>query len=304
MAGGGASDDDVVVVSCGGRGGGDPGSYAAVLKRKLDLYCAAVAKSMEAKSQEYSLGYPNSQASDASQLISQASFDGDIDGASLVTNSNVIEDDDFQGKPTNSGTSKELSDDDGDLEENTDPANAKKMRRMVSNRESARRSRKRKQAHLTDLESQVSRLTSENASLLKRLADMTQKYKDASVDNKNLTVDVETMRRKVNIAEEAVRRLTGITLMLPTAFEKPASSAPLSSCPSDAASASASAAIEDSVKHFLQAPLENRAVFQTKPASLHRVASLENLQKRIVGDAMYSETASTTFSDPEALADR
>lgn len=46
MAGGGASDDDVVVVSCGGRGGGDPGSYAAVLKRKLDLYCAAVAKSM------------------------------------------------------------------------------------------------------------------------------------------------------------------------------------------------------------------------------------------------------------------
>lgn len=108
----------------------------------------------------------------------------------------------------------------------------------------------------------------------------------------------------MNIAEEAVRRLTGITLMLPTAFEKPASSAPLSSCPSDAASASASAAIEDSVKHFLQAPLENRAVFQTKPASLHRVASLENLQKRIVGDAMYSETASTTFSDPEALADR
>jgi hypothetical protein len=46
MAGGGAGDDDVVVVSCGGRGGGDPGAYAAVLKRKLDLYCAAVAKSM------------------------------------------------------------------------------------------------------------------------------------------------------------------------------------------------------------------------------------------------------------------
>ena len=32
---------------------------------------------------------------------------GDIDGAGLVTNSNVIEDDDFQGKPANS-TSKEL----------------------------------------------------------------------------------------------------------------------------------------------------------------------------------------------------
>ncbi|ONM01879.1 Basic leucine zipper 25 [Zea mays] len=307
MAGGGAGDDDVVVVSCGGRGGGDPGAYAAVLKRKLDLYCAAVAKSMYDQDQSCAIVIVV-LCSGEIQMFQL--YMGDIDGASLVTNSNVIEDDDFQGKPTNSGTSKELSDDDGDLEENTDPANAKKMRRMVSNRESARRSRKRKQAHLTDLESQVSRLTSENASLLKRLADMTQKYKDASVDNKNLTVDVETMRRKVNIAEEAVRRLTGITLMLPTAFEKPTSSAPLSSCPSDAASASASAAIEDSVKHFLQAPLENSgiipnaAVFQTKPASLHRVASLENLQKRIVGDAMYSETASTTFSDPEALADR
>ncbi|XP_066358662.1 bZIP transcription factor RISBZ2-like isoform X1 [Miscanthus floridulus] len=272
--------------------------------------------SYEAKSQESLLGYPNSQASDTSQLISQASFDGDIDGAGLVTNSNVIEDDDFQGKPANSGTSKELSDDDGDLEETTDPANANKMRRMLSNRESARRSRKRKQAHLNDLESQVSRLTSENASLLKRLADMTQKYKDASLDNKNLTVDIETMRRKVNIAEEAVRRLTGTTLMLSTAFDKPASSTPLSSCASDAASASV--AIEDSMKHFLQAPLQSgqmkldipnaaipltSMVIGTKPASLQRVASLENLQKRIIGDSMHSETAST-FSGPEAFADR
>uniref|UniRef100_A0A0A9H4J8 BZIP domain-containing protein n=1 Tax=Arundo donax TaxID=35708 RepID=A0A0A9H4J8_ARUDO len=71
------------------------------------------------------------------------------------------------------------------------------MRRMLSNRESARRSRERKQAHLNHLESQVSRLTSDNASLVKRLADMTQKYKDAALDNRNLIVDVETMRRKV-----------------------------------------------------------------------------------------------------------
>ena len=120
----------------------------------------------------------------------------------------------------------------------------------------------------------------------------------------------------MNIAEEAVRRLTGTTLMLSTAFDKPASSTPLSSCASDAASASV--AIEDSMKHFLQAPLQNgqmkldipnaaipltSGVIGTKPASLQRVASLENLQKRIIGDSMHSETAST-FSGPEALADR
>jgi hypothetical protein len=39
--------DEVVEVSCArAGGGGDPGEYAAVLKRKLELYCAAVAKSM------------------------------------------------------------------------------------------------------------------------------------------------------------------------------------------------------------------------------------------------------------------
>lgn len=36
--------DEVVEVNC--VGGGDPGAYAGMLKRKLDLYCAAVAKSM------------------------------------------------------------------------------------------------------------------------------------------------------------------------------------------------------------------------------------------------------------------
>ncbi|WVZ91148.1 hypothetical protein U9M48_037353 [Paspalum notatum var. saurae] len=316
MAGGGSADDDVVEVTCGGGGGGaDPGAYAAVLKRKLDMYCAAVAKSMEARSQESSLGYPNKQASDTSQLISQASFDGDVDAAILVTNSNVLDHDDFQGKPTYSGTSKELSDNDGDLEENTDPTNAKKMRRMLSNRESARRSRKRKQVHLNDLESQVSRLTSENASLLKRLADMTQKYKDATVDNRNLTADIETMKRKVNIAEEAVRRLTGTTLQLSTSSDKSASSMHLTSCASDAASASV--AIEDCMKHFLLALQDDQIKIDppnaaipltsgetgTKPVSLRRVASLENLQKRIHGDSVHSETAST-FSDPEALANR
>jgi len=247
-------------------------------------------------------------------LLSLIPHTDDGDGATLVINSNIIDHEDFRGNPANNGTSKEQSDDDGDLEENTDPANTKKMRRMLSNRESARQSRKRKQAHLTDLESQVSKLTSENASLLKRLADMTQKYKDATLDNRNLTVDVETMRRKVNIAEEAVRRLTGTTLLLSTTCDKTASSMRFSSCPSDAGSASVT--IEDSMEHFLQAPLQcdpikldhpnaaillTRREMGTKPDSLQRVASLEDLQKRIHRDSIHSETAST-FSDPEALA--
>ncbi|KAL6623479.1 hypothetical protein ACP70R_033358 [Stipagrostis hirtigluma subsp. patula] len=272
---------------CGGGGGGDPGAYAAVLKRKLDLYCAAVVKSMS-----------------------------DGDEASLVTNSDVIDNADFQGKPDISGTSKELSDDDGDLEENIAPANAKRMRRMLSNRESARRSRKRKQAHLDNIESQISRLTTENASLVKQLADMTKKYEDATLDNKNLIVDVETMRIKVdvNIAEEAVRRVTGATLLLSTTSDKPASSMPYSSCASDVVSDDV--LVKEKMIRLLQAPSQDGRIkpeqpnevvpvtareMDAMPASLRRIASLENLQKRIYRDSVHCETAST-FLDSEAVA--
>ncbi|KAI4987963.1 hypothetical protein ZWY2020_029593 [Hordeum vulgare] len=295
------SGDEVVELSCaraGGGGGGDPGEYAAVLKRKLQLYCAAVAKTMEAKPIESSLSGLNSQASDTSPLVSQASFDGD---------GTVV-----QGKPANSCTSKEQSDDDGDLEENTDPANAKRVKRMLSNRESARRSRKRKQAHQSDIESQVTQLRAENASLLNRLTDMTQKYKEASLGNRNLTVDIETMRRKVNIAEEAVRRVTGASLM----FSTTSNNVPTASCVSVAASADA-APTEESMSHFLQGLLEDDLIkhdlsevatplpsgeeMDSRPASLRRVASLENLQKRIHRDSVHSEDTSI-FSDDEVPA--
>ncbi|XP_044379538.1 light-inducible protein CPRF2 [Triticum aestivum] len=292
------SGDEVVELSCA-RAGGDPGEYAAVLKRKLQLYCAAVAKTMEAKPQESSLNCLNSQASDTSPLVSQASFD--CDGTVV------------QGKPANSCTSKEQSDDDdGDLEENTDPASAKRVKRMLSNRESARRSRKRKQAHQNDIESQVTQLRAENASLLKRLTDMTQKYKEASLGNRNLTVDIETMRRKVNIAEEAVRRVTGASLM----FSTTSNNVPLASCVSVAASADA-VPTEENMSHFLQGlleddlikhdlpevatPLPNGEEMTSRPASLRRVASLENLQKRIHRDSVHSEDMSI-FPDHEVPA--
>lgn len=41
----GLDDDEMVELRCGGDRG-DPGAYAAGLKRKLDMYCAAVAKYM------------------------------------------------------------------------------------------------------------------------------------------------------------------------------------------------------------------------------------------------------------------
>ncbi|KAJ6803964.1 basic leucine zipper 9 [Iris pallida] len=94
----------------------------------------------------------------------------------------------------------------GSCEQGTNIIDIKRMRRMVSNRESARRSRKRKQAHLTELELQVDQLRGENSSLYKQLTDANHEFTDAVTDNRVLKSDVEALRVKVKMAEDLVTR--------------------------------------------------------------------------------------------------
>lgn len=77
---------------------------------------------------------------------------------------------------------------------------------MVSNRESARRSRRRKQAQLSELESQVEQLKGENSSLFKQLTESSQQFNTAVTDNRILKSDVEALRVKVKMAEDMVAR--------------------------------------------------------------------------------------------------
>lgn len=110
-----------------------------------------------------------------------------------------------------SGSSHELSDDDDiDTEagpcEQSDQVDVKRIKRMVSNRESARRSRRRKQAHLADLEQQVDQLRGQNSTLFKNLTNATQQFKDANMNNRVLKSDVEALRAKVKLAEDMVTR--------------------------------------------------------------------------------------------------
>ncbi|KAK0572648.1 hypothetical protein LWI29_034900 [Acer saccharum] len=125
---------------------------------------------------------------------------------------------DSEARRGNSGSSPDDQsdddiDDDPDLEGEGlceqsphDPTDIKRIRRMVSNRESARRSRKRKQAHMTELESQVNRLTCEKEILLKQFSDTTQQYRNADTNNRVLKSDVEALRAKVKLAEDMVAR--------------------------------------------------------------------------------------------------
>ncbi|XP_042434112.1 bZIP transcription factor RISBZ2-like [Zingiber officinale] len=277
--------------------GADPVEYAALLKQKLDMYCAAVAMS-RASSANPEDCVPTASSNTRSPT-SDTSLQGNQAPAKCV-----------QVKPATSGSSREPSDEDeveGETEitENTVPADAKRIRRMISNRESAKRSRRRKQAHLSELEAQVSQLRVENSALLKRLADINQKYNEAAVDNRILKANVETLRAKVKMAKDNVKRLTGMTLSYSTISDMSSSSVPFSERPSDLSNAAVT--VHDDKNQIFQTQTRDLDINPRLPeivsassvndivhggvaggrmhrtATMQRVASLEHLQKRIYG---------------------
>ncbi|KAI7999163.1 Basic leucine zipper 9 [Camellia lanceoleosa] len=173
--------------------------------------------------QEFKNGYPSGGLADNllwSQNITskQSSITAPLDSQSSICVSSPYSTTkpkgrDNQATGATSGSSHEQSDDDdleteaGPCEQSTDPnIDVKRIKRMVSNRESARRSRSRKQAQLAELEQQVDQLRGDNATLFKQLTDATQQFKDATTNNRVLKSDVDALRAKVRLAEDMVAR--------------------------------------------------------------------------------------------------
>ncbi|KAI4302997.1 hypothetical protein MLD38_038679 [Melastoma candidum] len=308
----------------------DAEEYQAFLKSKLNIACAAVALSRASfVIQQDSSSLDCRQSTKAYLPGSQALSRGHRPSRSLdkevPTLSAVQEKPAIPVRSGTSGSSRDPSDDDETVEtattENMDPADEKRVKRMLSNRESARRSRRRKQAHLTELETQVAQLRVENSSLQKRLGDVSQKHKEAAVDNRVLKADVETLRAKVKMAEETVKRLTGLNPMFHAMPEiSPANMPSFQGSPLDT-SADAAVPVQDDEprnesyqlnptdplpsSHGAKAHGGGRCFPNTsaaantaqqsvtlgvspskmeQPPSMQRVASLEHLQKRIRGD--------------------
>ncbi|WJZ90053.1 hypothetical protein VitviT2T_009229 [Vitis vinifera] len=270
----------------------NPVDHQAFLRKRLDLACAAVALSRESgvkpqesavkpqesavKPQESALSMQTQ--SKPSQLGSQAVATVDpghvfpitqdkVEGGSLGIPASATSQNKSGAQviTTTSGSSRELSDDDElegetDTTGNMDPADEKRARRMLSNRESARRSRRRKQEHLSELETQVSQLGVENSSLLKRLTDINQKYNEAAVDNRVLKADVETLRTKVRMAEDAVKRVTGLTSLLPAIPDIPSMGMPFVNNTSSNTSADAAVPVQRDSNHFIHPPVPNNLI--------------------------------------------
>ncbi|KAF5727200.1 putative Ocs element-binding factor [Tripterygium wilfordii] len=78
----------------------------------------------------------------------------------------------------------------------------RKRKRMISNRESARRSRMRKQKHLDDLMAQVAQLEKENHQIITSINISTQHYLNVEADNSILRAQVGELTHRLQSLNE------------------------------------------------------------------------------------------------------
>ncbi|KAG2696244.1 hypothetical protein I3760_07G049200 [Carya illinoinensis] len=87
----------------------------------------------------------------------------------------------------------------------------RKRKRMLSNRESARRSRQRKQKHLDDLMAQVRQLTTENHQILTSMNMTSQVYLNIEAENSILRAQMAELGQRLESLNEIVNYLNSST---------------------------------------------------------------------------------------------
>ncbi|KAG1366274.1 bZIP transcription factor 11 [Cocos nucifera] len=80
---------------------------------------------------------------------------------------------------------------------------------MLSNRESARRSRMRKQKHLDDLMAQVGHLRKDNSQILAALHTATQRYLGVEADNSVLRTQMMELNTRLRSLDEILCYING-----------------------------------------------------------------------------------------------
>ncbi|XP_065860333.1 bZIP transcription factor 53 [Euphorbia lathyris] len=95
---------------------------------------------------------------------------------------------------------------------------ARKRKRMISNRESARRSRMRKQKQMEDLVNEASQLQNENGKLIQNINISSEHY--AQVESANNVLRAQAMElterlRSLNSVLQIVEEVSGLTMEIP-----------------------------------------------------------------------------------------
>lgn len=84
----------------------------------------------------------------------------------------------------------------------------RKRKRMLSNRESARRSRMRKQKHVDDLTAQINQLSNDNRQILTSLTVTSQLYMKIQAENSVLTAQMSELSTRLDSLNEIVDLVT------------------------------------------------------------------------------------------------
>ncbi|PIA40679.1 hypothetical protein AQUCO_01900025v1 [Aquilegia coerulea] len=85
------------------------------------------------------------------------------------------------------------------------------QRRMISNRESARRSRMRKQQHLDELLNQVAQLQQDNSGILQRINATAEVYVNVESEMTELSDRLQSLNSVLHIIEE----VSGFSMDIP-----------------------------------------------------------------------------------------
>lgn len=80
----------------------------------------------------------------------------------------------------------------------------RKRKRMISNRESARRSRMRKQKHLDDLMAQVAQMRKENHQLITSINITTQHYMNIESENSVLRAQLDELTHRLHSLNDII----------------------------------------------------------------------------------------------------
>ncbi|XP_021758306.1 bZIP transcription factor 11-like [Chenopodium quinoa] len=110
----------------------------------------------------------------------------------------------------NSATSSQIqnSGSEGDLQQMMDE---RKRKRMASNRESARRSRMRKQKHIEDLMVQVDQLKRENNQILQTTNLTTQQFVNVEAENSVLKAQMNELNQRLQSLNDILNYMNTLT---------------------------------------------------------------------------------------------